>query len=97
MAKIKKSELNADDPDVEEIDDDAILDRDEKHFDNEDIIAMDEFSDHLEETEEFTLNDLDEEEDDAESEIDEIFDELDDEDEEDLDIDEDEDLEDDED
>lgn len=97
MAKIKKSELNADDPDVEEIDDDAILDRDEKHFDNEDIIAMDEFSDHLEETEEFTLNDLDEEEDDAESEIDEIFDEPDDEDEEDLDIDEDEDLEDDED
>ncbi len=75
MAKVKKTE-EEDTVDVEEIDDEDILDRDEKHFDNEEIIAMDEFSDkdpvtHQLETEE-THGD-----DEIESNIDEILDDLD--------------------
>lgn len=75
MAKIKKSETNTDEPDVEEIDDDEILDRDEKHFDNEDIIAMDEYSDRATPVENF--DDDEEEDEDAESELDDLLDDLD--------------------
>ncbi len=45
MAKIKKTPDEENEPDVEEIDSEELLDRDEKHFDNEDITDMDEFKD----------------------------------------------------
>lgn len=74
MAKVKKTD--DDSVDVEEIDDEELLDRDEKHFDNEDVIAMDEFRDKDPVSEQLgTEKDL--EEDDAESDIDAILDELD--------------------
>lgn len=72
MAKIKKSDTITAGADVEEIDDDEILDRDEKHFDNEDIISMDEFGDREEEVEEYSREDEEDE-----SELDDLFDELD--------------------
>lgn len=74
MAKVKKTD--DDSVDMEEIDDEELLDRDEKHFDNEEVIAMDEFRDKDPVSEQLGIaRDL--AEDDAESDIDAILDEMD--------------------
>lgn len=73
MAKVKKTD--DDSVDVEEIDDEELLDRDEKHFDNEDVIAMDEFRDKDPAGEQLGT-DQELEEDSAESDIDEILDDI---------------------
>lgn len=74
MAKIKQTGDEEDLPDVEEIDSEDLLDRDDKHFDNEDVTDMDEFADQEMDFEELQADD--EEAEDEDSITDELFDEL---------------------
>ena len=74
MAKIKKSEDAEDRPDVEEIDAEELLDRDDKHFDNEDITDMDEYADRTEDFAELLSDESDEDEED--SITDDLFEDL---------------------
>ncbi len=74
MAKIKQTGDEEDLPDVEEIDSEDLLDRDDKHFDNEEVTDMDEFADQEMDFEELQADD--EEAEDEDSITDELFDEL---------------------
>lgn len=74
MAKVKKTD--DENVDMEEIDDEELLDRDEKHFDNEDVIAMDEFRDKDLQSEQLLI-DRGRDEEETESGIDAILDEMD--------------------
>lgn len=74
MAKIKKAQESEEEVDVEEIDSEELLDRDERHFDNEELTDMDDFEDQ-DPQDDFISLEEDQLEEDADSLIDDLFDE----------------------